>query len=232
MPIIDVAVHQHLLMVHTTTTTADKKAPAAAADKTAPVADKAAPANKAKPDAKTEGKAKKDEKPKKEKKAAAPAPVADAQPDITKLDIRVGKIVKVWKHETADKLYCEEIDVGEDAPRQIASGLVKHYSLEQMEGRMCLVMCNLKPRALVGFKSHGMVLCAPPAAAKPGERIVYEGLTGEPLSPAQVEKQKVLVAAGEGLKSDAHGIAMWKDHKFMTSAGPCSSPSITNGILR
>jgi tRNA-binding EMAP/Myf-like protein len=27
-------------------------------------------------------------------------------------------------------------------------------------GRLVLVLANLKPRALVGFKSHGMVLCA------------------------------------------------------------------------
>ncbi|KAF0719677.1 Aste57867_873 [Aphanomyces stellatus] len=193
----------------------------------------------------------KQQKPKKEKKekapAAAAAPAVD-QADITKLDIRVGKIVNVWKHETADKLYCEEIDVGEDEPRQIASGLVKHYTLEQMQGRMLLVMCNLKPRALVGFKSHGMVLCAvstnedgsenvafvePPADAKIGERIVYDGVApGEPWTPAQVEKKKVLVAAGEGMTSDAAGVAKWNGHTFMTSAGPCTSPTIVNGILR
>ncbi|OQS02346.1 hypothetical protein THRCLA_05268, partial [Thraustotheca clavata] len=151
------------------------------------------------------------------------------------------------KHETADKLYCEEIDVGEDAPRQIASGLVKHYSLEEMQGRMLLVMCNLKPRSLVGFKSHGMVLCAvktnadgtesvafvePPANAKIGERVHYEGLVGEPWTPAQVEKKKVLQAAGEHLKSNEKGVAMWKDHQMLTSAGPCTSPTICNGILR
>mmetsp|Transcript_535 Transcript_535/g.1172 ORF Transcript_535/g.1172 Transcript_535/m.1172 type:complete len:214 (-) Transcript_535:32-673(-) len=58
---------------------------------------------------------------------AAPA-VADPLdsyegPPITALDIRVGKINRVWTHEEADKLYCEEIDVGEDEPRQNASGL-------------------------------------------------------------------------------------------------------------
>ena len=51
----------------------------------------------------------------KDKSKAKPAPKPKAanpnQPEITKLDIRVGKIVKVWKHEEADKLYCEEIDV-------------------------------------------------------------------------------------------------------------------------
>lgn len=56
------------------------------------------------------GSKKKEKKEKKEKapkpaakpKASAPAPAAD-QPEITKLDIRVGQIVKVWKHDTADK---------------------------------------------------------------------------------------------------------------------------------
>jgi tRNA-binding EMAP/Myf-like protein len=53
-------------------------------------------------------------KSKKDKKAKqAPVPKADKragaaadpnQPAITKLDIRVGKIVKVWTHETADKV--------------------------------------------------------------------------------------------------------------------------------
>ena len=51
-----------------------------------------------------------------------------------------------------DKLYCEEIDVGEEVPRQIASGLAKHYTLEQMQDRAVIVVANLKPRTLVGFK--------------------------------------------------------------------------------
>uniref|UniRef100_K3W9Y0 tRNA-binding domain-containing protein n=1 Tax=Globisporangium ultimum (strain ATCC 200006 / CBS 805.95 / DAOM BR144) TaxID=431595 RepID=K3W9Y0_GLOUD len=192
-----------------------------------------------------------EQKPKaKKEKGPKPVPakkVADAdQPEITKLDIRVGKIVKVWKHETADKLYCEEIDVGEDEPRQIASGLVYHYSLEEMQDRRILVLCNLKPRNLVGFKSHGMVMCAavpieggkekvafvdPPADAKIGERIVFDGLTGEPYTPAQVEKKKVLVNIGEDMKTDASGVAKWKDHVFNTSAGPCTAP-VANGVIR
>ena len=51
---------------------------------------------------------KKKEKKKKEPKAAA---IVVNQPEITKLDMRVGKIVRAWKHETANKLYCEQIDV-------------------------------------------------------------------------------------------------------------------------
>lgn len=69
---------------------------------------------------------------------------------INAIDLRVGVIRKVWRHETAEKLYCEEIDVGEDSPRLIASGLVPYYSLGEMEGRKLIAVCNLKPRNLVG----------------------------------------------------------------------------------
>ena len=179
-------------------------------------------------------------------KAKKAAPQDPNQPDITKLDIRVGVITKVWKHPDAEKLYCEEIDVGEDAPRQIASGLVPHYSLEQMEGRRLLAFCNLKPRNLVGFRSHGMVLCAakevggkevvefidPPADAKVGERVMIDGLTGDAISPAQVEKQKAFVKAAEDLATDAARVATWKGHKFMTSAGPCMAPTLAEAPMR
>ena len=33
--------------------------------------------------------------------------------EVTKLDIRVGLIRKAWAHPESDKLWCEEIDVGE-----------------------------------------------------------------------------------------------------------------------
>ena len=40
------------------------------------------------------------------------------------LDIRVGTVTKCWEHPEAEKLYCEEIDIGEkEGPRTIASGL-------------------------------------------------------------------------------------------------------------
>eukprot|EP01051_Picozoa_sp_SAG22_P001708 SAG22_NODE_70_length_22717_cov_12.413741_11_plen_260_part_00 len=110
-----------------------------------------------------------------------------------KLELRVGEIVKVWPHETADRLWCEEIDIGESSgPRRIASGLRGVYSAEEMLGARLVVVCNLKSRKLMGFPSHGMVLCAmvppaepggspgkiefvePPPGAAPGDRVVLE----------------------------------------------------------
>lgn len=66
----------------------------------------------------------------------------------------------MWHHENADRLYCEEIDVGEGEPRAIASGLREHHTLEDMQGRLVLVVCNLRPAKLAGFMSNGMVLAA------------------------------------------------------------------------
>ena len=145
-------------------------------------------------DAVEESAAVREESKTEKKKKTPPADVA-GDIDVSKLDIRVGVITKAWLHEEADKLFCEEIDIGEEeGPRKIASGLRAHYNLEDLEGQRVLVLANLKTRKLVGFPSHGMVLCAasedsskvefiePPADAKLGERVMCDGFDGEPVS--------------------------------------------------
>lgn len=49
------------------------------------------------------------------------------------LDIRVGQVLKAWRHEEADSLYVEEVDVGEPEPRIICSGLVKYVPLQELQ---------------------------------------------------------------------------------------------------
>lgn len=49
------------------------------------------------------------------------------------LDIRVGRILKAWRHPEADSLYVEEVDVGEEEPRTICSGLVKYIPLDHLQ---------------------------------------------------------------------------------------------------
>ncbi len=39
------------------------------------------------------------------------------------MDMRVGKIIEVWKNPNSDKLYNEKIDIGHGEIRCIASGL-------------------------------------------------------------------------------------------------------------
>ncbi|CAN0399962.1 unnamed protein product, partial [Hapterophycus canaliculatus] len=87
--------------------------------------------------------------------AAAPAAAVEGEP--SKLDVRVGVIVKAWEHPDSEKLFCEEIDLGEGTNRMIASGLRAFYTLEEMQGRRVIVLANLKARNIGGFKSNGMV---------------------------------------------------------------------------
>lgn len=61
------------------------------------------------------------------------------------------------RHPNADSLYLEEIDLGEEAPRQVVSGLVKFVPEERMRGRRVAVVCNLKPAKMRDVMSHGMV---------------------------------------------------------------------------
>lgn len=96
-----------------------------------------------------------------DEKQTPPTSSSKDEIDISKLDIRVGVITKAWEHPEAEKLFCEEIDLGEETgPRQIASGLKEYYNVDDLIGRKVLVLANLKARKLVGFASHGMVLCA------------------------------------------------------------------------
>lgn len=164
---------------------------------------------------------------------------ADAAPtfDVTALDIRVGKIIKAWPHETADKLYCEEIDLGNGEIRQIASGLRPFYKQEDLQDRVVLVLCNLKKRTLVGFPSHGMVLCAsnadhtavefvvPAPDSVIGERVVFDGLDASavPEPETKVAKKKIFEGIAPDLKTDKVGTVMWKTNAAKTSAGPVTA---------
>jgi len=159
----------------------------------------------------------------------------------TKIDLRVGQIVKAWEHPDSDKLWCEHVDVGEDKPRQIASGLRAHYSKEDMTNRRILVVCNLKAAKLGGFESQGMVLCAKtddkvefvdvPEEAIIGERVFVDGCSGTPAGPGLVKKKKLWEALQKDLKTDDKKEATWTGKALMTSAGPCTSPSLTNAPI-
>lgn len=187
--------------------------------------------------AEKKGKEQKNETAKKEEKKE----VEDIS--VAACEFKVGHIKKVWKHPEAEKLYCEEIDVGEDAPRQIASGLVQHMPMEELENRKVIVVTNLKPRPLVGFKSHGMVLCAtssdkskvvllePPTDAKVGERVAFPGHEGDPASPKNMQKKKVLESILPDLKVNSEGVACWKDVPFTTSAGKVTAGPLREGSI-
>ena len=177
--------------------------------------------------------------------AASSSAGADPNADpIAEVDLRVGLIVKAWKHPDSDKLWCESIDVGDaTGPREIASGLQGHFTLEQMAPRKVVVVANLKPRALAKFMSNGMVLCAtspdgkvefvtPPEGAKVGERISFAGHGGvEPAAPSRMDKKKIFDSVAPYLVVGEKGVCTYKGIAFMTSAGECKVDSNPAGSL-
>jgi len=183
-------------------------------------------------------KEKKQEKPAAAAKPAATGGAARDESDdaAAKISLIVGKVTKVWEHPDSDKLFCEEIDCGEAEVRQIGSGLRHFYKAEEFEGRMVLVVANLKPKKLAGFPSNGMVLCASsadhtdvkfvevPAGAQIGERVVFGDLEMDPpAEPNPCEKKKLFIKAQPHFNAKG-GVAMYKDKPFTLSSGVCTAP--------
>ncbi len=78
--------------------------------------------------------------------------------DFSKIELKVGTVLKCEKHPNADKLLVSQIDIGEDQPRQIVSGIAELYKPEEFVGRKVVVVSNLKPAKLRGVESQGMIL--------------------------------------------------------------------------
>lgn len=83
---------------------------------------------------------KKEKKPKEQKSIAEEPPV-----DIGRLDLRIAKVEDVQRHPDADSLYVLKLNCGEEKPRTVCSGLVKHVPIEQLKDRSVVLLCNLKP---------------------------------------------------------------------------------------
>lgn len=50
--------------------------------------------------------------------------------------------------------------MGEPEPRTVVSGLVSFITKEQLQDSLVVLLCNMKPKAMRGVESQGMVLCA------------------------------------------------------------------------
>uniref|UniRef100_A0A7I4YPJ1 Methionine--tRNA ligase, cytoplasmic n=1 Tax=Haemonchus contortus TaxID=6289 RepID=A0A7I4YPJ1_HAECO len=189
-------------------------------------------------------KSSKKEKPEVEKKQSASgsgkkagSATVDDQIDVGRLDLRVGRIVKCEKHPDADALYVEQIDVGESAPRTVVSGLVRHVPLDQMQNRLVVVLCNLKPAKMRGIESRAMVMCASSPekveimevdpSAQPGTPVKCPPYVHRP--DAQLNpKKKIWETVAEDLKVSAEGYAVWKDCPLLVG----SSTKMTAPTLR
>jgi len=172
----------------------------------------------------------KKEKPKKEKKSGGGGggggneKQPEAAIDVARLDFRVGKIVSAKKHPDAEKLYVEEVDVGEEKMRTVVSGLVNFIPEDEMQNRMVVLLCNLKPAKMRGITSEAMVMCAstpekveilsPPAGSEPGDVVEFDGYTRNP-DPVLNPKKKVFEGCAPDLKTNSNKVACYKGVPFV-----------------
>ncbi|KAI4836850.1 tRNA import protein tRIP [Plasmodium brasilianum] len=151
--------------------------------------------------------------------------------DISRLNILVGYVEEVEIHPDADTLYCLKVNVGEDKPRDICSGLRNKKNAEELMNKYVLVLANLKEKSLRGRKSYGMVLCGsfdekvelltPPSGAKIGERIICENMDMNSLPDKSLssDKEKNPFFHIQPHLTLKNGIAYYKDAKWMSSQG-------------
>ena len=118
------------------------------------------------------------------------APSKDLEPiaeeiefnDFAKVDLRVAKIIKAEHVEGADKLLRLTLDIGH-GERNVFAGIKSAYKPEDLEGRMTVMVANLKARKMKFGMSEGMVLAAgpggkdifllsPDSGAAPGMRVM------------------------------------------------------------
>ena len=88
----------------------------------------------------------------------------EAKPEITyddfaKLQFQVGEIIACEAVPKSKKLLCSKVRIGSQV-KQIVSGIKACYTPEEMVGKKVMVLVNLKPAALAGVVSEGMLLCA------------------------------------------------------------------------
>ena len=86
-----------------------------------------------------------------------PAPVYASIDDFQKIEIKVGTVLTVTV-VGADKLYILSVDMGEEKPRQILSGIREYVQAEDLIGKQFPFVTNLAPRMLRGHESQGMIL--------------------------------------------------------------------------
>jgi len=196
-----------------------------------------------------EAKQPKEAKPKegKQKEAAVPAPKDDdyvaGDADVSRISMIVGFIREVKKHEGADSLYVEQIDLGEEKPRTVVSGLVKAIPIEQMKDRYVIVVANMKPANMRGVTSEAMVLCAsdpegkvefvePPPGSKPGDRVYVEGYESGSPDPQLNPKKKIFEKVQPDFKTNEDLVATYRGKPFKTDKGLCKVKSIVGGSIK
>ncbi|XP_019617344.1 PREDICTED: tyrosine--tRNA ligase, cytoplasmic-like [Branchiostoma belcheri] len=178
------------------------------------------------------------------KKAGQVANAASEEISPVRLDLRVGRIISVEKHPDADSLYVEKVDLGEEQPRTVVSGLAGLVPMETLQDFVGVFLCNLKPQKMRGIESQAMLMCAsiddprcveplmPPEGSAVGDRVFVENYnTGNPderLNP----KKKIWEKLQPDMKTSEECVAQWSGNPIMTKLGLVKSKTMKNAPIK
>mgnify|MGYP001583903025 FL=1 len=136
------------------------------------------------------------------------------------LDLRIGLITDIKRHENADSLYVSQIRLQGEEIKQVCSGLVGLVPIEELSNRRVIVVNNLKPSKMRGIKSEAMLLCAdggegkvypviPPKDMEIGSVLEFDGV--DKVEVKKRIKSKVFESVSEELKLNDKWQVVWKD---------------------
>ena len=114
---------------------------------------------------------------------------------------------------------------------------MKFVPIEEMQNRLVVLLCNLKPVKMRGVTSEAMVMCAstpekvevllPPEGSMPGDEVHVEGYPRVPDSVLN-PKKKIFETVAPDLKTNSEKVATYKGVPFsVPGKGVVSAPSLT-----
>lgn len=94
--------------------------------------------------------------------------------DFMKVELRVGTVLEAEEIPGSEKLLKLSVDLGEENPRQILSGIKVWYKPSQLVGKQFVFVANLEPRKMMGLESQGMIMAVgedKPILLKPSKKV-------------------------------------------------------------
>jgi tRNA-binding EMAP/Myf-like protein len=167
------------------------------------------------------------------------------------LDLRVGYIKDIRKHENADSLYVSQIQIGPDADKdivQVCSGLVGLIPMEKLYHSRVVVVNNLKPSKMRGIKSEAMLLCAdatntdgqqlvdpvlPPSESPLGAMLTF-GAPAEEVSLQNKKrlKSKEFMEVAQDLTVNNEWVVMWRNCALIGCTVGLGNPAFFGAQVR
>lgn len=114
--------------------------------------------------------------------------------------------------------------------------------MEDLQNRLVVLLCNLKPVKMRGITSEAMVMCAstpekvevllPPAGSIPGDEVHVEGYPRVP-DPLLNPKKKIFETVAPDLKTNSERVATYKGVAFtVPGKGVVTAPSLVGVSIK